>query len=241
VSVVWHDLECGGYREDLALWRSLAAEHGDPVLDVGAGTGRVALELARAGHQVTALDSDPDLLAALSRRATEQGLELELDTVLADAREFALERRFALIVVPMQTIQLLGGSAGRLAFLRRASRHLLPDGSIAVAIADTLEPFELVDGAITPLPDICELDGVLYSSQPTAIRVQRDGFVLERRRETVTGQGARSVAIDLIHLDRLRARELEAEAVHAGLRRGGRAEIAATEEYVGSAVVILRG
>ncbi len=239
MSVVWHDLECGGYREDLALWRSLAARHGEPVLDVGAGTGRIALDLARAGHEVTALDRDPDLLAELSRRAS--GLRLELDTVLADARDFSLNRRFALIVVPMQTIQLLGGGEGRLAFLRCARGHLLPDGAIAVAIADTLEPFELEDGAMAPLPDICELDGVLYSSQPTAIREQPDGFVLERRRETVTVQGSRSAAIDLIHLDRLGPGELEAEAVRAGLRRGGRAEIAATEDYVGSEVVILRG
>ena len=52
MSVIWHDLECGGYREDLPLWRALADRAGGPVLDVGAGTGRVALDLARAGHEV---------------------------------------------------------------------------------------------------------------------------------------------------------------------------------------------
>jgi precorrin-6B methylase 2 len=67
-TVVWHDVECGSYVEDLPLWRSLAAEYGDPVLDVGAGTGRVTLDLARAGYRVTALDRDPELLAALERR-----------------------------------------------------------------------------------------------------------------------------------------------------------------------------
>src|SRR5581483_3830706 len=67
-TVVWHDVECGSYVEDLPLWRSLAASYGDPVLDVGAGTGRVTLDLAQAGYRVTALDRDPDLIAALERR-----------------------------------------------------------------------------------------------------------------------------------------------------------------------------
>ena len=47
--VVWHDVECGRYDADLPLWRELAASARRPVLDVGAGTGRVALDLARAG------------------------------------------------------------------------------------------------------------------------------------------------------------------------------------------------
>ena len=74
--VVWHDLECGSYRADLPLWRELAAEGAarlrerrEPVLDVGAGTGRVALDLAARGPRVTALDRDAELLAALRERA----------------------------------------------------------------------------------------------------------------------------------------------------------------------------
>jgi len=47
-AVVWHDLECGGYRVDLQAWLELAERAGGPVLDVGAGTGRVSLALARA-------------------------------------------------------------------------------------------------------------------------------------------------------------------------------------------------
>jgi SAM-dependent methyltransferase len=236
MSVVWHDLECGGYAEDLALWRALAAEHGDPVLDVGAGLGRVALELSRQGHRVTALDHDAELLAELSRR----GDGLQLETVLADAREFELGRRFALCVVPMQTIQLLGGREGRIAFLRCARGHLAVGGVLAIALSDSLELYEVLDGVAAPLPDICELDGIVYSSQPTAVRADPEGFVLERRRETVTAQGQRSVTENVIRLDRLTPAQLEREAGAAGLSSAGRNSIPATREYVGSTVVMLR-
>src|SRR5690242_18862228 len=118
MSVIWHDLECGAYTADIPLWLELADRHPGPVLDIGAGTGRTTLALARAGHDVTALDNDPELLAELRRRAG--GLPVEV--VLADAREFDLGRRFAVVLVPMQTIQLLGGAPGRARFLRTVRR-----------------------------------------------------------------------------------------------------------------------
>src|SRR3954447_12989570 len=98
LDALWHDLECGGYREDLPRWRSLAGETGGPVLDVGAGTGRVTLDLAAGGIPVVGLDIEPGPLAALAHRAA--GLAVE--TVVADARHFELGRRFPLILVPMQ-------------------------------------------------------------------------------------------------------------------------------------------
>jgi SAM-dependent methyltransferase len=236
MSVIWHDLECGRYAEDLPFWRQLAAESGGPVLDVGAGTGRVALELARAGHQVTALDLDAVLLDELGARAA----GLVVDTVVGDARRFALGRRFALCIVPMQTIQLLGGPDGRRAFLARAGEHLLERGLLAIALADELDVFEVPEGAAGPLPDVCELDGVVYSSRPTAVRAEAGGFVLERTRETVTVDGSLSALYDEIRLDSLGADQLEHEGVRAGLRPAGQARIAATQDYVGSVVVIFR-
>jgi SAM-dependent methyltransferase len=236
MSVIWHDVECGAYAQDASLWRSLAAQHGDPILDVGAGTGRVALDLARRGHRVTALDNDPVLIAELARR----GRGLDVTPIVADARDFELEQRFALCIVPMQTIQLLGGEHGRRAFLRCAHAHLRAGGALAIAVAAMLELFERVDGGPGPLPDIREIDGVVYSSQPTAVRADREGFVLERRRERITVSGERSVAEDVIRLDRLSGAQLEAEAVAVGLRPAGRRTVAATADYVGSDVVMLR-
>ena len=205
------------------------------MLDIGAGTGRVSLELARSGYEVTALDLDAELLDALRDRAD----GLKVTTVVADAREFALGRRFALCIVPMQTIQLLGGAAGRSAFLCCAREHLLDDGVLAIAIAEELEPFVVSDGLAAPLPDILELDGVVYSSRPTAVRPRGDGFVLERQRDVVAADGTISTTRDEIQLDALRCRQLEDEAIATGLLPAGRARIGPTADHVSSSVVML--
>jgi SAM-dependent methyltransferase len=234
---IWHDLECGSYTADLVFWRALAERTGGPVLDVGAGTGRIALDLAREGHEVTAVDLDDELLEALRERAG----ELEVTTLVADARAFWLGMTFPLIIVPMQTVQLLGGSEGRTAFLECAAFHLESPGVLAIAIAHDLELFDISDGAVPgPLPDVVELDGIVYSSRPLAVRADADGFVLERRRETVTAAGEHRAEEDVIHLDRLDPDTLEREAEAAGLRPASRLEIAPTEDYVGSTVVMFR-
>ena len=72
------------------------------------------------------------------------------------------------------------------------------------------------------------------------MRADGEGFELERRRETVTTDGQLTTEQDLIRLDRVDPDTLEAEATAAGLRPASRMEIAATEDYVASTVVMLR-
>lgn len=241
--VIWHDLECGRYEQDLPLWLELAAEHAPApaaVLDVGAGTGRVSLALARAGHAVVALDRNPRLLDELGRRAA--GLPVE--PVCADARAFRLDgRSFPLIVVPMQTLQLLGGAAAHEAFLRCARAHLSPRGVVAAAIAaaDDFEEFEWHQGDGSPLPDIAELEGSAYFSQPTAVRRRGAAFVLERRREIVDARGVRTSSDDRIALDIVDVPTLGETAQRAGLRIRSVLRVAPTDEHIGSEVVIFGG
>jgi SAM-dependent methyltransferase len=236
LAVIWHDIECGPYVEDLPLWRELAAGAGGPILDVGAGTGRTALALAADGIDVTALDDDAALLGALDARAADAGLTVA--TVCADARAFALGRRFALIVVPMQTIQLLGGREGRAAFLRCAQAHLQPGGLICAALADALEAFD-ADTDLLPVPDRAEHDGVVYLSRPLAIVDEGACAAIHRLREIPGSPDAST--LDVIRLDRLEAAELAEEAEALGLTAETARRIPSTDQYVGSTVVMLHG
>jgi SAM-dependent methyltransferase len=238
-AVIWHDLECGGYAEDLFLWRELAeAAAPGPILDVGAGTGRVALDLAARGHEVVALDADAELLATLSERAAAAGTPVV--TAAGDARSLDLARSFPLVLVPMQTVQLFGGPAGRAAFLQRAGAHLAGGGVLALAIADAREGAD-DEHTEPPLPEIREVGGRVYSSRPIALREERDAVAIERLREVVEHDGRRRVERNVVRLDDLPAATLEAEARAAGLRVLPRREIPQTEEYVGSTVVVLGG
>jgi SAM-dependent methyltransferase len=235
LDALWHDLECADYRDDLPLWRSLAAEAGGPVLDVGAGTGRVTLDLAAGGAAMVALDTEPALLAALRHRAT--GLSVE--TVVADARRFTLGRRFALVLVPMQTLQLLEGSCGRAAFLRCALAHLEPGGRVAAAIADAMDCFD-EEHAMPPPPAACEVAGVHYASQLLTV-VDVAGRAAIRRRREVTGPDGRHAAEEIVvRLDRVSADEVAAEASRLGFAVEPHRHIPESDRYLGSMVVVLR-
>jgi SAM-dependent methyltransferase len=236
-AVIWHDVECGGYAEDLALWRELAAAADGPVLDVGAGTGRVALDLAAGGVEVVALDVDDALLGALRERAGAAGLDVE--TVCADATAFDLgERRFGLIAVPMQTLQLLPDAEARAAFLHSAKAHLRSGGVVAAALADALESFDAESDGL-PEPDVAVVDGVRYSSLPLAVVDEGDRAAIHRLRQVAMDGTAEEH--DVIRLARVDAAMLAEEAEAAGLEAETARRIPATDVYVGSTVVILRG
>jgi SAM-dependent methyltransferase len=244
----WHDVECGSYRADLELWHALARERGGPLLDVGCGTGRVALELAAAGHAVTGIDADRSLTAALAERAAAAGLPVR--AVTADARSLtaipaaaagtdrAGSGGFPLALLPMQVAQLLGGPAGRAAMLRSVASQLAPGGLLALALAD---PFEAVEPgeARPPLPDVLEVDGWMLSSTPVAVRDEADAVAIDRIRQAVSPTGELTEQLASVTLDNCAPATLEDEGRAAGYAVLPARHVPPTPDYVGSTVVML--
>lgn len=231
-AAIWHDVECGSYAADLPLWEELAARTGGPVLELGCGTGRVALHLARRGHEVVGLDRDPELLAALAER----GDGLPVSTLEADARSFALEPPAALVLAPTHLLQLLADAGERSECLASVAAALRPGGLLAAAIIEEMpEP----DGAPPPLPDVREVDGWVYSSLATEAAVEPGEIVVRRLRQTVSPEGSLREEPNEVRIATFAAATLEREASAHDLVPAGRHEIPPTELHVGSVVVLL--
>ncbi len=242
-AVVWHDLECGAESLDLPLYSELAGRFaGDlPVLDLGCGTGRVSLRLARQGHSVIGVDSDPALVGAFNERASNAGLPAQC--VAGDVRTLALRRAYRLVIAPMQLIELLGNATERLDALHRIAEHLKPGGHAALGIVEPseLEPppgKEWADPEV--LPDVREIHDWVFASRPLMARPGARGVVVKRLRQRVSPRGEvteseHSEVLDLIDADRL-----EQEAGLAGLLPVERRPVAAGYGFAPSTVVVVR-
>jgi SAM-dependent methyltransferase len=230
-NAIWHDVECGAYAADLPLWEELAERQGGTVLELGCGTGRVALHLARRGHEVVGLDVDPELLAVLEER----GAGLPVSGLEADSCSFELDNT-SLVLAPTHLLQLLDDSEQRSESLRCIAAALRPGGLLAASIIEALpEP----DGAPPPLPDVREVDGWVYSSLATEVAVGPDELLVRRLRQTVSPEGSLSEEPNEVRIATFAAETLEDEAADFGLVPAGRREIPPTDLHVGSLVVLL--
>ena len=236
-AVIWHDVENGGYEADLPLWRELATHADGPILDLGAGTGRVALDLAAAGHDVTALDSDALLLDELALRARERGLEVAC--LNADARSLARIGRFSLVIAPMQFMQIMGGASARAEALAGAAACLRSGGTFAAAIAD-LDEAVAAEDAPPPVPDVGQSGDWIYSSLPLDVRPEPGGVAVEWLRQVVSPGGDLTEERHTQVLDSLTPEQLEREAAAQSLRPVARRAVPQTTAYIGSMVVICR-
>jgi predicted O-methyltransferase YrrM len=238
-AAIWQEVEFGSYGADLPLWTELAEAADGPVLELGAGAGRVGLHLAGEGHEVIATERDPDLAVALELSASERGLPLSVVAAdLGSLDDLRLPSRPKLAIGPLHVIQMLDWAA-RPTLLRRLGDLMAPGSTVALTVVD--ESNLLRAGAATTqiLPDMRELDGWVYSSEPLWVQVGDEVLTVRRLRERVSPEGRVERTVQDEILRRVSPDRLELEAEEAGLRRAGRRQISSGPNEADSTVVLL--
>jgi SAM-dependent methyltransferase len=124
-----YDAWCRSVLEDIPFYVDLAVRSGGPVLELGVGSGRVAVPTALAGITVVGVDTSPTMLELARRRAESHTVDLRL--VEADMRSLPELGRFALVTIPFRALLHLSSDAERRAVLSAARARLLPEGVLA--------------------------------------------------------------------------------------------------------------
>lgn len=120
------------YNEDIPFWLELAREQGDPILELGCGTGRVLVALAKAGYRVFGLDHDAEMLAFLRDNHSPDKLS-GVNIFLSDLSAYHLARQIPLILLPCNTLSTLTSETRKNA-LTLVEQHLSPGGLFAASL-----------------------------------------------------------------------------------------------------------
>ncbi|MGQ9786656.1 MAG: class I SAM-dependent methyltransferase [Anaerolineae bacterium] len=162
----FYDLFYAQCNEDIAMYLDFAQATDGAILELGCGTGRLVLPLARAGHRVTGLDSSAEMLDSAQERLRAAGLVGHVTLVQGDLRRFEIAERFALVILSANTFMHCHDTQEQLACLECIHRHLHSGGRLVI---DLTHP---------DLQTLTEADGHLSSDDPvydpqTGCTVQR--------------------------------------------------------------------
>jgi len=121
-------------RPDVAFFVEAAKEAGGRVLEVGCGTGRVLIPIARAGIEIVGLDLSPEMLAVCRQRLEHEPKSVRslVTLVQLDMRDFDLGMTFTLVTIPFRPFQHLLTVGDQLACLSAIRRHLVPGGRLVL-------------------------------------------------------------------------------------------------------------
>ena len=130
-------MDCIGHTNlELDFWLAAAKRYGDPILEMGCGTGRILLKLAEAGFTVTGLDFSPPMLEVLRRKLESKAPEVRerVDYLLSDMVVPGIRtRRFRTICFGASQFLHLRDDDERLTCLKHSRDMLLDDGVIVIA------------------------------------------------------------------------------------------------------------
>ena len=220
----WYDVVYSAAPPDEAeFYRDLYRRAGGTLLEIGVGTGRIAVPAAKAGAEVVGVDLNQPMLDVAHRKALAASpLKGSLQLVRADMRGLELLREFALVAIPARTLLLAAAPEDQVATLCHAGRHLasgaklvfntfVPDPEL---IADREpEPFKWGETTHPETGNRCELWAVnRFDAQSQLNR----GRQIVRELDAVGGV-VRSVELDVL-VRYLHPAEAASMAEEAGLR-----------------------
>lgn len=156
----YYDLIHTGLPGEAEFYVGHAVRSGGPVLELGCGTGRLAIPMAMSGLEVVGLDHSPRMLDVCREKLAAVGpVRGSLELVEADMAEFALGRKFAFVAMAYRTIMHLHLPAQQRAALCRVREHLSPGGAFilntwvpSVSMIAGPGPAGFVDAGETDLP-----------------------------------------------------------------------------------------
>ncbi|OYD07063.1 SAM-dependent methyltransferase [Paludifilum halophilum] len=140
----YYDWTSDGLDGDRSYYSDLAMNAGGPVLELGCGTGRCTLAIARHGVPVVGVDRQPEMLQKAKEKAEATELDGFCRWVEADMSQLHLNERFNLIIIPYRSFLHLLTVREQIAALRGIHRHLEKDGMFAMNIL-VPHPHQLVE------------------------------------------------------------------------------------------------
>ena len=131
-----YDAEYSEVTEDVEFYLQVIEEHGDPVLELGCGTGRVLIPIAKAGYEVWGLDASEKMLEVARRNVEklEESVRKRIKLVRGDMRSFGLAKKFRTILVPFSTFLHLFSREEQESCLRCVREHLAEGGVFVVDV-----------------------------------------------------------------------------------------------------------
>jgi SAM-dependent methyltransferase len=133
--------------EDISFYVEEALASGGPVVELGVGTGRIAIPTAMAGVHVIGVDASPGMLEVCAERGAEAGVLDRLDLRLGDLRRPPVDERVPLVTCPFRAYLHLPGDEDRLEALAAARALLRTDGRLVFDVfAPSAEDIEETNG-----------------------------------------------------------------------------------------------
>ena len=129
----FYDLEYDHKEDDLDFYLDLAQEIGSPVLEIGAGSGRITIPLAEEGQTVWGVDNSSQMLDRCAQHINQipQNIVRNINLVHADMRNFSLDTKFPLCIIPFRAFLHNLTFKDQISTLNCINQHLMPGGVLA--------------------------------------------------------------------------------------------------------------